>query len=278
MAGNNIEKKTLAVIVLTLITMIAEIIVGYFTHSMALFADGWHMETHAIAFFLTYLTCIFIRKFEDSPRFVFGAGKFGTLSGYTSSILLGLTGIFIISESFERFFNPLSIGLNEAILVAVVGFLVNLFCILIMHKNEHGHCCHEHGEDYNYKAAYMHILADLMTSVFAIAALFAAKYAGWYFLDPIVGLMGGIIICIWAYGLIKSTSLILLDAEDIELKTKVLNALSDKAEFKELHIWKISEHGYALTGKAISELNSDTIKSDISDLAEFKLMNLEINK
>ena len=132
------ERKTFFVIVLTLLTMAAEISVGYLTHSMALFADGWHMGTHALALSLTFITYILIRKFSDSKTFAFGTGKFSTLSGYTSSILLGLTGLFIIYESVERFIHPLEIGFNEAIAVAIIGFIVNFLCILIMGHHTHG--------------------------------------------------------------------------------------------------------------------------------------------
>ena len=275
MTESNAEKKTLAVIILTLITMAAEIIAGYFTHSMALYADGWHMGTHALALSLTFLTYVFIRKFANSPSFVFGTGKFSTLSGFTSSILLGVTGVFIIAESLERFFHPLKIGLNEAILVAIIGFFVNLFCILIMSKNNDEHCHHEHGEDYNFKAAYMHILADLMTSVFAIGALFAAKYMGWYFLDPIVGLIGGTVICVWAFGLIKSTIVILLDAEVEDLKSTIIEKLQNEVRFEELHVWKTSECGHSLIAKIHTETDMAEIKEKLTELAEFDKLTIE---
>ncbi len=271
----NAEKKTLIVIILTLITMVAEIIAGYLSHSMALFADGWHMGTHALALSLTFLTYVFIRRFSDTTSFVFGTGKFGVLSGFTSSILLGITGIFIIAESFERFLNPLRIGLNEAILIAIIGFFVNLLCIIIMHENEHEHCNHNHSKDYNFKAAYLHILADLMTSVFAIGALFAAKYLGWNFLDPIVGFIGGIVICFWAFRLIKSTTIILLDTETEDLKHEVQENLAAKIKFEELHVWRVSECEFALIGKTNSRHDINNIKSEISNMAKFTLINIE---
>lgn len=271
----NTERKTLIVIILTLVTMIAEIIVGYYTNSMALFADGCHMGTHALALLLTFLTYILIKKFSNSDNFVFGTGKFSTLSGFSSSILLGLTGVFIIKEGVERFYNPLSIELNEAILVTIIGFIVNFLCIIVMkdcgHKN-----CHHHKEDYNFKAAYFHILSDLMTSVLAMLALFAAKYAGWNFLDPIVGVMGGILICIWAIGLIKSTSMILLDSENLDLKDKILQKLYPEVKFGELHIWKISENEYMFVGKAVSNLEISEIKSVINSFAAFHDIILEL--
>lgn len=278
MVNADSEKKTMIVILLTLVTMFVEIVVGYMTNSMALFADGCHMGTHALALFLTFFTYVLIRKFSNSGSFVFGTGKFSILSGFTSSVLLGITGIFIIKEALERYFNPLNIDLNEAILVAIIGFIVNLACIIIMGEKEHchGHCGHHNNEDYNFKAAYLHIMADLLTSVFAIGALFAAKYAGWNFLDPIVGLIGGIVILVWALGLIKRTSMILLDAEALELKEEIEKELGPDVQFEELHIWNTSEHEYALIGKLSAECNLDKVKSQISNFAEFSYICIEV--
>ena len=218
------KNKTLFVIILTLITMAFEIFFGIITHSMALTADGWHMGTHAFALSITFFAYILAAKFQNSPKFSISTDKIGTLGGFVSSILLGATGVAILYESFLRFFNPYEIGFNEAIIVAVIGLIVNLVSVLIMgvhsHRHDHGHSHdheheHEHKEtekkDYNFIAAYMHILADALTSFFAIFALLAGKYFGLVFLDPFVGVVGGVMICIWAYNLIKSTSLVLLD-------------------------------------------------------------------
>lgn len=209
------ERRTLIVIIFTIVTMFAEIAYGYLTNSMALLADGYHMGTHALALGLTYAAYILTRKFADSPKFPNGTEKIGTLAAYTSSIFLGLTGFWIIFESFERFINPLEIQFNEAILVAVIGLIVNSICIFIMEGNGHHHHHHEHGdehnEDYNFKAAYYHILADALTSILAITALFAGKYFQITFLDSIIGILGGILILKWAYGLITSTTQILID-------------------------------------------------------------------
>ena len=218
------KNKTLFVIILTLITMAFEIFFGIITHSMALTADGWHMGTHAFALSITFFAYILAAKFQNSPKFSISTDKIGTLGGFVSSILLGVTGVALLYESFLRFFNPYEIGFSEAIIVAVIGLVVNLVSVLIMgvhsHRHDHGHSHdheheHEHKEtekkDYNFIAAYMHILADALTSFFAIFALLAGKYFGLVFLDPFVGVVGGVMICIWAYNLIKSTSLVLLD-------------------------------------------------------------------
>ena len=206
------ERKTLTVIILTVITMSAEIIYGYLTNSMALLADGYHMGTHALALGLAYAAYVLIRKFKDSPLFPNGTEKIGVLAAYTSSLFLGLTGLWIICEATERFFNPVKIHFNEAILVAFIGLFVNAVCIFIMNiskEKEHD----EHDKDYNFKAAYYHILADIITSVFAIVALVVGKYCNFIYLDAIVGFAGGILILKWSLNLLKNTVKILTDME-----------------------------------------------------------------
>ena len=201
-------KKTQLVIAVTLLTMAAEIYFGFVTNSMALLADGFHMGTHAVALFITVIVCYLAMKFKNKDE------KFNALGGYTSAILLGFTSIGIIWESIERFFNPLSISFTDAIIVAVVGLIVNAVCILLMgenHSHEHDHCHQHEHENLNYKAAYMHILADALTSLLAIGALLSGKYFGLVFLDPVIGLTGGIVIAKWAIDLLKKSSKILLD-------------------------------------------------------------------
>lgn len=216
------EKKTLVVILFTIIAMIAEILYGYLTNSMALLADGYHMGTHALALLLTYAAYVLTRKLANSDKFKNGTDKIGTLTAYTSSLFLGFTGIWIIIEAIMRFINPLEIQFNEAILVAIIGLIVNAVCILIMegkhtHKQHHNHCEEHddkdcaHDKDYNFKAAYYHILADALTSIFAIIALIAGKYFGLYYLDSLIGVLGGILILKWAANLITNTVKILID-------------------------------------------------------------------
>lgn len=221
-----LRKRTISVIVITLAMMIAEIYYGIITNSMALTADGFHMGTHVVAFLITLIVCIVAIKFEDKTI------KLNALGGYTSAILLGLTALAIIWESVERFINPLTITFEEAILVAILGLVVNLACIFIMggdshlHYHNHSHSCgicshhncHEHQqhleqENLNYKAAYLHIISDALTSVLAILALILGKYLGLTLLDPIIGTLGGIIIAKWAYELLVSSSKIILDFE-----------------------------------------------------------------
>ena len=200
------EKKTAIVIVFTVITMVAEILFGIITHSMALLADGCHMGTHALALTITFLAYLFIRKIQNCKNCDLVSEKISAFAGYTSSLFLLVTAFWIVYESFDRLFHPLNISFNEALLVAVIGLVVNLICVFVMeHKHEH------EDEDYNFKSAYLHILTDALTSVFAIIALIAGKYFGLYFLDPIMGFVGGALILRWSIGLIKDTSKVLLD-------------------------------------------------------------------
>ena len=213
-----LRKRTIMVIIVTVLMMIAEIYFGIINNSMALTADGFHMGTHVLAFGITLVVCLLAVKFQDKTE------KLNALGGYTSAILLGFTSLGIIWESVERFFDPLLIGFNDAILVAVIGLIVNVLCIFIMGgqnplHNHHSHysCgqCEHHKdvqeENLNYKAAYLHILADAMTSVLAIGALFLGKFFGLSFLDPIIGIVGGFVIAKWSFDLLKSSSKILLN-------------------------------------------------------------------
>ena len=193
----NNKQKTFIVIVLTILTMGAEIIYGYSTNSMGLLADGYHMGTHAFALGITYGAYLLSEHFNSVNN------KIETLAGYTSAIFLTLSGIWIIIEALQRFFNPLEINFNEAIIVAVIGLVINSICIFIMGKGE--------DSDYNFTAAYYHILADAVTSIFAIIALISGKFYNIIFLDPVAGLLGGLLILSWSYKLIYKSFFVLTD-------------------------------------------------------------------
>ncbi|MFZ5951141.1 MAG: CDF family Co(II)/Ni(II) efflux transporter DmeF, partial [Candidatus Rifleibacteriota bacterium] len=197
------EKRTFNVIILTGITMLVEIAAGILTGSMALLADGWHMSTHAFALGITYFAYVMARKYQGSSVFGFGTGKFGILSGYTSALFLGATAVYMIAESVERLITPVVIAFDQAILVAVIGLIVNVFSIWLLHSGEgdhshdhdhdhdhhqnhedqdhqngsldHDHHDHDH-HDHNIRAAYLHVIADAFTSVLAIVALISGKY------------------------------------------------------------------------------------------------------
>lgn len=211
MDNKTLKNKTLLVIVITLVTMALEICFGLITKSMALTADGFHMGTHVLALSITFAVCHFVSKHKDKEE------RLNAIGGYTSAIFLGLTAIGIVYESVERFISPTLISFNEAILVTVIGLVVNVVCVLIMngkhlgHNHEHCEHHHEHKENLNFKAAYLHILADALTSIMAIFALLLGKYFGLVFLDPLIGVIGGIIILKWAVGLLRTSFKILID-------------------------------------------------------------------
>ncbi len=218
MDNEKLKNKTLLVIIVTLITMAAEISFGILTKSMALTADGFHMGTHALALFITFLVCMVINHYKNKEDVL------NALGGYTSALFLGLTSCGIIYESADRFIHPAKISFNEAILVTVIGLFVNVVCILIMSEHHHhgADICehHHHKENLNFKAAYLHILADALTSVTAIVALMLGKYFGLVFFDPLMGLIGGLIILKWSAGLIKSSFNILIGSPQTDTKEK----------------------------------------------------------
>ncbi len=248
------EKRTFYVLLLTLVTMVAEIIAGTIFGSMALLADGWHMGTHAAAFCITLFAYRYARKHAHSEKFSFGTGKVSVLGGYTSAIALGIVALLMVVESVHRLFNPEAIQFNEAIIVAIIGLLVNLVSMLLLHDNHHHHHSdhdHDHDHDHhhhdhNLRAAYLHVLADALTSLLAIVALLFGKYYGWNWLDSVVGIVGAAVIAKWTIALIKQTSPILLD-ESIEQPYRRLieEELAAFAVIKDLHIWKISGHHYS---------------------------------
>ena len=205
-----LKNKTKIVILVTLITMVAEIFFGLITNSMALTADGFHMGTHVLALSITFIMCIIINKYKEKEELLNAVG------GYTSALLLLITSFFVIYESTERLLNTKEISFNDALLVTVIGLIVNVICMLIMednHHHNHNHKNHEnkehnHGEkneNLNFKAAYLHILTDALTSVIAIIALLMGKYFNLVFLDPIMGIVGGLLIFKWSINLIRKS-------------------------------------------------------------------------
>ena len=213
MDGRN-KRVTLLVIILTLVTMAAEITMGCLSGSMALLADGWHMGTHALALGLTYSAYVLIDCFNHKGT-VIDNHKIKTLAGYTSAIFLSAAGLAVLFESVLRFIKPETISFNEAIVVAVIGLIVNGSCLLIMGDKHHHHLHHapEEAKDYNFKSAYLHIAADTLTSVLAIAALLGAKFSGLTCLDALMGIIGGLIILKWSFGILRDTFKILVDME-----------------------------------------------------------------
>jgi len=204
------ENKTRLVVFLTAITMVVEITYGIITNSIALLADGIHMGSHVGALGLSWLAYIYIRNNKNNPHFKSGTNKILSLSAFSSGIILLIFALFIIVQSVERFLSPANIAFNEAIIVAIIGLIINIISAIVLHHSE------EHS-DHNIKAAYLHVLADTLTSLIAIVGLILAKYLSFNHFDTVGGLIGAAVIIKWAIGWLKTTGAELLDYKsDIE--------------------------------------------------------------
>ncbi|MGI9947991.1 CDF family Co(II)/Ni(II) efflux transporter DmeF [Vibrio hyugaensis] len=277
------EKRTLYVLILTVVTMVVEITAGTMFGSMALLADGWHMGTHAAAFCITLFAYRYAKQNADNDRFSFGTGKVSVLGGFTSAIALGIVALMMMVESVHRLFNPESIQFNEAIMVAVIGLVVNLASMLLLqdhhHTHGHDHHKHEHHHDHNLTAAYFHVLADTLTSLLAIVALIVGKFYGWVSLDALMGIVGAIVIGKWTLGLMKQTAPVLLDESiDQSYRNEIVETLSPYAEVVDLHIWKVSGHHYsaAIALKNQSDKTLDEFKQLLSKFDKIHHLTLEV--
>ena len=236
------EKQTRRVIALTVGMAVFEVAAGTLYGSMALLADGWHMASHASALGITAFAYWYARRHAGTSRFSFGTGKVGVLGGYTSAVILALIAALIAWESAMRLLQPVAIRFDEAIVVAVLGLAVNLASAWML-RGDHGHAGHGHRHDHNLRAAYLHVLADALTSLTAIVALTAGKYANWVWLDPAMGAVGSVVIAVWSYGLIKDCSGILLDSVvDEGTATVVREALESDGDTVavDIHVWRLN--------------------------------------
>jgi len=282
------ERRTQYVLILTAITMVAEIVAGTIFGSMALLADGWHMGTHVAAFLITIFAYRYAKKHENSPDFSFGTGKVSVLGGFASAVSLGIVALMMFAESIQRLVEPQAISFNAAIAVAVLGLLVNIVSALILkddHHHDHGHHDHEHHHhhDHNLQAAYMHVLADALTSVLAIVALLLGKYFGWSFLDPLMGIVGSIIITRWAYALVKQTSPILLDGSiDETYQLNVKKTIEDDSDnrISDIHIWKVSANHYAAVISLVTHFPKPTgyYKELLNNFVKLSHVTIEVNE
>ena len=242
------ERRTLHVVILTACMMVVEIGAGYLYGSMALLADGWHMGTHVAALGIALFAYSYARHHAHNPRFTFGTGKVGSLGGFASAIALAVVALLMGFESVERLLAPQSIRFDEAILVAAVGLGVNLASAWLLqdghahnHHHDHAHSGHLH-HDHNLQAAYLHVLADALTSVLAIVALFAGKLFGWVWMDALMGIVGAVVIARWSLGLIRVTSDVLLDGSPSKkLANDVKLAVESDADNQvaDLHLWQM---------------------------------------
>lgn len=290
------ERGTRWAVVLTAAMMVAEIAGGLVFNSMALLADGWHMSSHALALGLAAGAYLLARRLSNDRRFAFGTWKIEILGGYTSALLLLLVALSMAYQSIARLFAPVHIQYDQAIAIAFVGLAVNLICMKLLHgHHDHGHAHdhahhdgqhdhHHHAEDLNLRSAYLHVAADAATSVLAIVALFGGKLWGADWLDPVMGIVGAILVGIWAIGLLKSTSRILLDAEmDAPVVEEIRQVIAEsptKASITDLHVWRVAAGKYAcILGLATSErATADEFHRQLSIHEELVHVTVEINR
>jgi len=295
------ETRTIIVILITASMMCIEIVAGLAYGSMALLADGLHMASHTAALSISAYAYYFARKRAHDRSFSFGTGKVNSLGGYTGAILLLIFALMMVYESIHRLLKPEDILYNQAILVAVIGLIVNGASMLILGHDEHHHHGHDHhghdhhghdhhghdhhGHDHNLRAAYLHVLADTLTSFLAIIALLAAKFYAWNWMDPIMGIIGAILITKWSIGLLKQSGNVLLDrqAPDHLVKSveKVIKSMPSKPEIVDLHIWLI---GPNIFSAAITVLANEEkcigclIKSEIKNISAIVHTTIEVHQ
>lgn len=311
------ERGTRVVMWITLAMMVVEITAGWWLNSMALLADGFHMSSHALAIGLSAFAYAAARRYAHDRRFAFGTWKIEVLGGFASAVLLLGVAALMAVASVERFFNPQPIGYGEAIVVAVVGLGVNVVCALILGRaHDHHHPGHDHGHghghghdgdphhghdghhDLNLRAAYLHVVADAATSVLAIIALVGGMLAGWDWLDPAMGIVGAVLVAIWARGLIRDTAKVLLDREMDhpvvdEIRevveqpagiTSVANAASSAGRFDtrlaDLHVWRVGKQAYACAITVVSndpDLTADVLRARLAVHEEIVHATIEVH-
>jgi cation diffusion facilitator family transporter len=250
------ERRTLVVVGLTATTMAAEIAAGLVYGSMALLADGLHMASHAVALGIAAFAYRYVRRHAADPRFSFGTGKVNALAGYSGAILLGVFALGMAGESLERFLSPVQIAVDQALIVAVLGLVVNGVSAVILrgdgagahdHDAHHGHdhgagAGSDHEHDHNFQSAYLHVLADALTSVLAILALLAAKFWGAAWLDPMMGILGAALVARWSLDLLRRSGSVLLDRQVDEAELRRIRAAVEGAgehRVVDLHVWSI---------------------------------------
>jgi len=275
-------KRTLWVVMLTVVMMVAEIIAGALTGSMALLADGFHMATHVVALGIAAAAYAYAKRHANNPRYSFGTGKVGDLGGFTSALILALVSLGIGIESVMRLLNPTDVQFGTATLIAVVGLGVNIVSALLLghgqgHDHDHGH--DHHGHDNNFKSAYVHVIADALTSVFAIAALLAGRYLGWVWLDPVMGIVGAIVIARWAWTLLGTTAGVLLDQTDAHVAEEIRELVEQPgdATITDLHVWRVGPDAHAAIVSVIGDAttNAECIRERLKPVHEVSHLTVE---
>jgi cation diffusion facilitator family transporter len=290
------ERRTWIVVAITAVTMVAEIIGGWLTGSMALLADGWHMGTHVAALSIAGMSYGLARRWSADARFAFGTWKIEVLGAFSSALILGLVALAMVVESIHRLFQPESIAYSQALWVASIGLAVNIVSALLLasrdhdhdaghaHRDDHGdHAGHHDHHDLNLRSAYVHVLADAFTSVLAIAALASGLLLGWSWMDPAMGIVGAIVIAWWSKGLLASSSRILLDREmDSPLVGEIRRAIEsdEDTEIADLHVWRVGRARYACIVCVVAHepLTPDGYRARLAQVPTLVHVSVEVNR
>jgi cation diffusion facilitator family transporter len=286
-------RRTLWVVALTAVMMVGEIIAGYITGSMALLADGFHMATHAGTLSVAAAAYAYAKRHASNRQFSFGTGKVGDLAGFASALVLGLIALAIGIESVMRLFEPINVAFGEATLIAVVGLGVNIISAFLLsgsdhHGHDHGHDHHHahnhpghgaHSKDNNLRSAYVHVLADALTSVLAIAALLAGRYLGWVWMDPVMGIVGAVVIARWSWSLMRDTAAVLLDTTDHHVAKEIRDLIETPgdARIADLHVWRVGPEAHAAIVGVVSGggIDAGVIRQRLIPVHELKHLTVE---
>lgn len=282
------ERRTWIVIGLTAAMMVGEIAAGVVFGSMALLADGFHMATHAGALAITAIAYLYARRHARNETFTFGTGKLGELAGYSSAIILAIIALLIGVGSVVRLTAPVPIRFDEAIAVAVLGLIVNLVCAWLLHDGGHHHDSDDHDhahahrhDDHNLRAAYFHVLTDALTSVLAIVALVTGRFYGWVWMDPLMGVVGSIIIARWSWGLLRGAGAVLLDTvPDKALGERIQRTLEENGDrVSDLHLWRVGPGHMALVASIVSDRPQapDIYKRKLKGLPQLSHITVEVH-
>lgn len=290
-------RRTRWVVWLSAGMMVAEIVAGWLTGSMALLADGFHMATHVGALGMAALAYSYARRNVGNPRYGWGTGKVGELAAFASALVLGIVSLGIAVESIMRLGEHHPVAFGDATLVAVLGLLVNLASAALLggghhhhgsrhdhdhdhhHSHAHAHAHdHAHGDDANMRAAYLHVLADALTSVMAIAALLAGRYLGWWWLDPLTGLIGAVVIARWSWTLMRDASAVLLDATDPALAARVRACVEGAGDVQilDMHVWRIGPGAHAAIVEVRGTVTSATLRQRLSPIPALAHVTIEV--
>ena len=286
------ERGTRAVMWITAAMMVVEIWAGWWFNSMALLADGWHMSSHAVAIGLSAFAYAAARRYARDARFAFGTWKIEILAGYTSAVFLLVVAAMMAYASVERMIAPQAIRFPEAIAIAAVGLIVNIACALILARaHEHRHAPHDHHHDHhhdlNLRSAYVHVIADAATSVLAIVALAGGMLFGWNWLDPVMGIVGAILVARWAIGLLRDSSRVLLDREmDHPVAARIEDAIAaldpaQETRIADLHLWRVGKARFACILSLVThdpDLTPERVKSDLRRHEELAHVTVEIQR